>query len=511
MPPRPDQILTVAQMRAAEDALIEAGTSVEALMDLAGRGAAEWVWRIAAHRPVTVLCGPGNNGGDGYVIAEALRERGGQVVVIAPVEPKTAAARNARALYRSSVLGGDASVSGEVLVDCLFGSGLVRPLSDEHLALLQGLAGRHRQRIAIDLPSGVESDTGQALNGGLPQYDLTVALGAWKFAHHLMPACAAMGTVRLVGIGVAGVKGAAQSVGPPKLDAPAADAHKYRRGLLGVVAGRMPGASVLAATAAQHAGAGYVKLLGGGISGPSTGSGRADVVAGVAMATNSHNTTTTIGDDDNRTNTTTPAQPEPVEGHALPPDLVFEATPLALALRDKRWSALLVGPGLGRGATAREGMLVALSAGIPVVADADALMLLQPADPAPIIATPHEGELAVLEQAFGLPATGSKPRRALALAQATGTIIVAKGPDTVIAAPDGRVALAERGSSWLSTAGTGDVLAGIIASRLATGVPAFEAACQGVWLHAEAARHCRPPFTAGDLARALPAAYGAGL
>src|SRR5690606_31169881 len=104
-----------------------------------GRGAADWIWRVAAHRPVTVLCGPGNNGGDGYVIAEALRERGGAVTVIAAVEPKTAAARNARSLFRGELLGPDARPHGEVLVDCLFGSGLTRPLSDEHLALLTGL------------------------------------------------------------------------------------------------------------------------------------------------------------------------------------------------------------------------------------------------------------------------------------------------------------------------------------------------------------------------------------
>lgn len=450
-------------MRAAEDALIEAGTSVEALMDVAGRGAAEWVWRIAAHRPVTVLCGPGNNGGDGYVLAEALRERGAAVTVVAAAEPKTTAAVNARSLYRGTVLAADARRSGEVLVDCLFGSGLTRPLGPGHLDLLQELAGAYKHRIAIDLPSGVDSDTGTALNEGLPDYDLTVALGAWKRAHFLMPACAKLGASRLVEIGVGAVAGAARVIAQPRLGAPAADAHKYRRGLLGIVAGEMPGASLLAVTAAQHAGAGYVKLL-----------GRA-------------------------------------QRHAAPMDLVVVARPLAQALDDHRWSALLVGPGLGRDAPARERMLAALNAAIPVVADADALMLLTPADPPPAIATPHEGELCVLEKAFALAATGSKPARALALAQASGAVIVAKGPDTVVAAPDGRLGFSEKASSWLSAAGTGDVLAGVIASRLATGLEPFEAASQGVWLHAEAARRCPAPFTAGDLARAVRVAYGAAL
>jgi hydroxyethylthiazole kinase-like uncharacterized protein yjeF len=207
----------------------------------------------------------------------------------------------------------------------------------------------------------------------------------------------------------------------------------------------------------------------------------------------------------------TSAQPELVEGGALPWDLVQETKPLGEALRDERIGALLVGPGLGRSDLARKRLSTALGAKIPTVADADALILLQPGDPAPAIVTPHDGELAVLEQAFGLAADAPKPERALALAQAAGAVVVAKGPDTIVAAPNGSLAVAQRGSSWLSTAGTGDVLAGAIASRLAMGIEPFEAACQGVWLHAEAARRCAAPFTAGDLARAVAGAYGAAL
>lgn len=462
MPHSPDQILTVGQMRAAEQALIDAGISVEALMDMAGKGAAEWVWRLAAHRSVTVLCGPGNNGGDGYVIAEALRTRGGQVTVIVAEEPVTEAARNARALFRGEVLGPEARALGEVLVDCLFGSGLTRPLTPDHNALLADLARSHRHRVAVDLPSGIDSDTGAALNAGLPTYDLTIALGAWKFAHFLMPASAKLGALRLVGIGVGPVARAARVIAPPALDAPAPDSHKYRRGLLGVVAGEMLGAGVLACIAAQGGGAGYVKLLGEG---------------------------------------------------RVPVDIVGDRRPLAAALGDKRLNALLVGPGLGRGAEARDRSSAALTSGIATVADADALVLLQAGDPAPAIVTPHEGELALLEQAFGLAAASAKPKpdRARALARAGGMVVVAKGPDTVIAAPDGRLAFAPRATSWLSTAGTGDVLAGTIASRLATGLDPFEAACQGVWLHAEAARLCRGPFTAEELARAISEAYRAAL
>jgi hydroxyethylthiazole kinase-like uncharacterized protein yjeF len=466
MPAVPDQVLTVAQMRAAEEALIAAGSSVDALMQIAGRGAAEWVWRMAAGRPVTVLCGPGNNGGDGYVIAEAIRERGVPVTVVAGTEPKTDAARKAKALFHGEVVGPESAVRGDVLVDCLFGSGLTRGLGAEHLGLLTRLAASHGYRIAVDVPSGVESDSGALLNEGLPRFDLTIALGAWKQAHFLMPACAMMGTLRLVGIGAQPVCGAASVVQRPRLNAPAADAHKYRRGLLGVILGEMPGAAVLAAVAAQGAGAGYVKLLGEG-------------------------------------------------GAALPVDLVGEARSLPESLADKRWSALLVGPGLGRHAASLEALVEVLASAVPAVFDADALVLLAPRllaeRKAPLVATPHEGELTALEAAFDCQGGGSKVDRARALAAVSGMVIVAKGPDTVIATPDGRTAFAPRASAWLSTAGTGDVLAGTIASRLATRADPFAAACEGVWLHAEAARRAGPVFTAGKLAEQIAGAYAACL
>ena len=462
-----DQILTVAQMRAAEQALIDAGSSVDALMDVAGRGAAEWVWRVAAHHRVTVLCGPGNNGGDGYVIAETLRARGGKVRVIAAADPATDAARNVRSLYQGEVLGPGSGTEGDVFVDCLFGSGLSRPLSDAHAALVRTLAASHRHAIAIDLPSGVQSDSGMMLNDGLPHYDLTVALGAWKLAHVLMPASARMGTLRLVGIGVPPIAEVARMIARPQLSAPAADAHKYRRGLLAVVAGAMPGASLLAAMAAQGAGAGYVKLF-------------ADAAPPVS-----------------------------------PPDLVTVTGHLSEVLADDRNTAILVGPGLGRGGLAREKLAIALADPVPAVVDADALLLVSPRQmaerAAPTIATPHEGELVALERSFDCDGAGSKVERAAALARQSGLIVVAKGPDTVVAAPDGRIACAPRASSWLSVAGTGDVLAGIIASRIAAGDEAFAAACAGVWLHGEAARIVPAPFTAGALAQAVPAALAACL
>ena len=465
MPHIPDQVLTAAQMRDAEQALIASGVSVDELMQRAGRGAAEWVWRIGGGRAVTVLCGPGNNGGDGYVIAEAIRQRGGSVRLIAASDPKTAAARTARSLYAGEVLGRDADPKGDVLVDCLFGTGLTRPLDANDLALLNRLAAKHSRRVAVDLPSGVHADNGMTLNQGLPDWHLTLALGAWKPAHFLLPAAATMGPLRLVPIGIEPQPEAACLIARPDLAAPASDAHKYTRGLLGVVAGAMPGAALLAARAAQGAGAGYVKLLG--------------------------------------------------EGAGAPADLVIDRQPLAEVLTDSRFAAVLVGPGLGRDAAARERLATALSEPISAVLDADALILLSPRHlaerQAALIATPHDGELFALERAFGLDGSGSKVARAEALARATGMVVVAKGADTLVAASDGRVAFAPRASSWLSTAGTGDVLAGTIASRLANGADPFAAACQGVWLHGEAALLTPAPFTAGQLAEQVARAYAACL
>ncbi len=464
--PAPDPVLTVSEMRAAEQALIDAGTDVHQLMQIAGRGAAEWVWRMAAGRAVTVLCGPGNNGGDGYVIAETLRARGLAVRVVAPMAPKTEAAQRARGGYVGDVAADSDGVSGHVFVDCLFGSGLCREISADLAAPLSQLAEGHHYRIAIDLPSGIDSDRG-ALLGPDIGYHLTVALGAWKRAHFLMPAASRMGALRLVDIGVEASSGTADRIARPRLSGPAADAHKYRRGLLAIVGGAMPGAALLSAQAAMHSGAGYVKLL----------------------SEHSH--------------------------PAAPADLVVYNGDLADALSDKRIDALLVGPGLGRDDTAAERLKAALIRDLPTMLDADGLAILQPdmlgARTMPLILTPHEGELAALESAFGLDGGGGKVDRAAAVAKATGAIVVAKGADTLVASPDGRTAFADRASSWLSTAGTGDVLAGIAASRLANGSAPFAAACEAVWLHAEAARQAGPAFTAMELALNVKGAYAACL
>ena len=459
------QVLTAEQMRAAEQALFDAGTSVSELMEVAAGGAAEWIRRVAAGRNVTVLCGPGNNGGDGYVMARRLREAGNSVSVIAPLVPATEAARNARQRWGGPVLTADSGGHGEVFVDCLFGSGLTRPLVAEHALLLRDLAARHRYRVAIDVPSGIASDSGAALNERLPAYDLTLALGAWKFAHWRLPGRAMMGQLRLVPIGIASIEGAAQLVTRPRIVPPAADSHKYRRGLAGIIGGAMPGAALLAAAAAQRAGAGYVKLFA-------------------------------------RT-------PDP----RTPADVVTETAPLSEVLADPRIAALLVGPGLGRDAAAQAMLRDTLRLAPALVLDADALGLIAPdmlAREIPLLATPHDGELETLCRNFGVIAEG-RQARALALARVSGMVVLAKGPDSVVAAPDGRLALAAPAPSWLSVAGTGDVLAGIAVSRMACGADPFAAACEALWLHGEAARRARAAFTPSQLAERVAEALAACL
>jgi hydroxyethylthiazole kinase-like uncharacterized protein yjeF len=300
----------------------------------------------------------------------------------------------------------------------------------------------------------------------LPRCDLTLALGAWKFAHGLMPAMAAMGECRLVPIGIAAVPAAAVRLARPKLSPPAADAHKYTRGLVLVVEGPIAGAALLACDGAMRSGAGAVRL------------------------------------------STQRLHP------AISPNVIIKDEPLAEVLQDERTGAVVAGCGLGRDDAARARLRLVLEASRPSVIDADALTMLGPDDlerfSAPLIVTPHAGEMARLARSFGIRAA-AKVEQASELARAANMVVVSKGPDTVIAAPDGRVTFAPSPTSWLSVGGSGDVLAGIIASRLAATGDPYRAACEGVWLHGEAGRLAGPAFLATDIAAALPAAIAACL
>lgn len=443
-------ILTADAMRAAEQAVFDAGVDPYALMERAGMAAADLIWRASCGRDMLVLCGPGNNGGDGYVVARLLAARGVPVRVAAMGESRTKSSIRARSLWTGPVEALVEARPASVLVDALFGTGLSRGLDDDVAGRLCALAAQAGQVHAIDLPSGVATDSGAILSP-VPEYDLCIALGAWKAAHWLQPAAAKVRTAVLADIGI-DCNDRVCVLPPPRLEAPGADAHKYRRGLVAVVGGAMVGAGRLASRAAAASGAGYVRRL--------------------AMA---------------------------AEHDGPDAIVVWEAAAadrLAGALDDHRIAALLVGPGLGRDDAAAARLGVVLAAGRPLVLDADALLLLD-ADAVPVgsILTPHDGEFATL---FGdLP--GSKIDRALAAARRCGSVVIAKGADTVIATPNGHAAVSTRASHWLSTAGTGDVLAGLVAGRLAVTGDPFRAACEAVWLHGEAARLAGAAFIADDL------------
>jgi len=443
-------ILTAAAMRDAEQAAIDAGATVEQLMERAGAALAEAAFRYAGPMPTLILCGPGNNGGDGYVAARHLAGRGVAVRVAALAEPKTPAAQWARGQWSGEVerLSKNTKPS-PLLIDALFGTGLKRGLGETESLILSELSDGAIVNVACDLPSGVDSDTG-ALLSAISNYDLTISFGALKPAHRLAPAMHRCGRVVLADIGIAaGAKW--HEIGPPDLPPLDPAGHKYDRGLVHALAGKMPGAIALAATAAARAGAGYVRV----------------------------------------------STSRPIDG--MPASIVQVDT---AEVNDPRIGCLLVGPGMG---DIPQLLTLALTSKAPKVIDADGITHL--GDPERLreqdaILTPHAGEFA---KVFGALA-GSKADQARTAAELSGAVVVYKGPDTLVAAPDGRLGFAPPAPKWLASAGTGDVLAGIIAAMRARGLKPFEAACAGVWLHGRAAEIAGPQLIADDLARVIPRA-----
>src|SRR6185369_2758991 len=446
-------ILTADAMRAAEQRVIDAGTSVEDLMERAGAALAEAAYRFAGPIPALVLCGPGNNGGDGYVAARHLAGRGVAVRVAALTEPRSDAAKWARSQWSGDVEQLSAEIqSAPLVIDALFGTGLTRGLDDATAKQLLRLCGAAVVTVACDLPSGVETDSGAEL-GEVPKFDLTVTFGALKPAHRLHPAMLKCGRVVLGDIGIeADIQWL--EIGAPSLPPLDPGGHKYDRGLVHLLAGKMPGAIALSAKAAARSGAGYVRVS------------TSRVIDGIPSSVVQTDTAT---------------------------------------VDDERIGCLLVGPGMG---DIPQLLTLALTSKAPKILDADAIAHL--GDPARLkgqgaIITPHEGEFRKL---FG-EIEGSKPERALEAARRSGAVVVYKGPDTLVAAPDGRLGFAPHAPAWLASAGTGDVLAGIIAAMRARGLPAFEAACAGVWLHGAAGRAAGPALIADDLAEAIPKAIAA--
>lgn len=445
--PRP--ILTAEQMRAAEAAATASGTPETELMERAGRALAEAVRLFVGPRATLILCGPGNNGGDGYVAARHLQWLGYQVRVAALAEPAAAAAKWARSKWDGPVESFEGAVEAPVVIDCLFGTGLSRGLDQSVFQRLLLLVDNALVAVACDLPSGVATDSGELLSP-VGKYDLTVTFGALKPAQRLMPATERMSRVVLADIGIE-ARDDWFEIGRPELPPVEPDAHKYSRGLVHCLAGQMPGAIALAASAAARSGAGYVRV------------------------------STSL----------------PISG--LPSSIVQTG---GADLQDERIGCILVGPGLG---DVPQVLTLALTAPRPIVIDADAIGLV--GEPERLhghdtILTPHEGEF---RQLFG-EIEGTKPERALEASRRSQSVIVYKGPDTLVAAPDGRLGFAPPAPAWLATAGTGDVLAGIIAAFRSRGMEAFDAACAAVWMHGRAAEIAGPGMIADDLVNAIPAA-----
>ena len=460
--PYPTELLTPAEMARADAAALTAGMPTETLMEAAGRAVARAI--RARFRPcrTLVLAGPGNNGGDGYVAARYLEQAGWPVAVaaLAPPSPGTAAGVAAARWHGPMAPFNEAEVArAGLVVDALFGAGLTRPLAPEVIQVLRAVQA---PLVAVDVPSGLDGATGQVL-GHAPQAALTLSFFRLKPGHLLLPGRALCGETLLADIGL--LEAVLEGIAPrcwrnhpslwalPPLEV---GAHKYTRGHLTILAGAsMPGAARLAAAAARRLGAGLVTL-------------HAENLELAAM----------------------------LRADA-PGQLVSDATLEAL-LADERRKVWLVGPGLLPHDATRAAIRSLIEAGKFLVADAGGLMAAAEAPDllrGAAVITPHAGEFARL---FGTPGA-DRLSATRAAATRLGAVVVLKGPDSIIAAPDGRVIINDNAPPSLATAGTGDILAGAIAALLAQGMAPFEAAAAAVWLHGAAAVLGPPGLIAEDL------------
>ncbi|TWB20710.1 NAD(P)H-hydrate epimerase [Nitrospirillum amazonense] len=505
-------LLSVAHMRAADAAAIAGGVPGITLMEHAGRAVAGVVMARFGLGPVTVLCGPGNNGGDGFVAARHLAAAGWPVrlALLGDLDRLTGDAALAAAGWmeiwgRESVLeAAPAALAGAaVVIDAMFGVGLSRPLGGRAAELVAAMADARRGGavvLAVDVPSGLNADTGAPVGDVMVRADVTVTFFRKKPGHLLLPGRVACGASIVADIGIPDTVLADPAVatdvwenGPAlfsgHLPRPRIDDHKYRRGHALVLGGAvMTGAARLAARAAQRAGAGLVTVA-------------------------------------------SPPAAELVYRLSSPSQIVRPMADLHAAeaiLADPRITAAVLGPGAGTdddgqallralvaAAGRREGGpedASRVGAGFGLVLDADIFTAFAgQADTlgghlaGRVVLTPHEGEFARLFGPGHAVLVGDKLMRARAAARHLGAVILLKGPDTVIAHPDGRAAIEAGGPPTLATAGAGDVLAGLCLGLLAGGMDAWHAALAAAWLHAQAALRFGPGLVAEDLPEQVPA------
>jgi NAD(P)H-hydrate epimerase len=487
-------------MKESESLAFASGLDSFIAMQRAGEAVIAAIIAGWSPRPTLVLCGPGNNGGDGYIVAAGLRGAGWPVGVLASAAPTTVDSRHAAEIWAGAganeagaqnVDPAWPSASG-LIVDGLFGIGLTRAIAGPAADLIDRANRSGAPIVAIDIASGIDADRGEALGPAI-QATLTVTFGWAKPGHLLLPGRQHAGQLQIADIGLPAEP--ALATGPQlwrnepgwwrdHVPVPDATAHKFSRGhLIAVGGGVMTGAIRLGVRAARRVGAGLVTVLA--------------PVSAVPIYTADQPGIIVRARPDG-------AAEQPAKGELS----------LTTVLEDRRISTVLIGSGLSSGRETTELLRTALGSGRPLVIDGgglDALAALL-ADtgrltPGTRILTPHEGEFRRLCPDL---AEGSKVERALAAARRFGAVVILKGADTVIAAPDNQAAINGTAPAYLATAGSGDVLAGIAAGLLAQGMATFPAACAAVWLHAEAARLFGPGLIAEDLPDLLPSAL-AGL
>ena len=494
-----DRLVTAAQMKESESLAFASGLDSFIAMQRAGEAVIAAIIAGWSPRPTLVLCGPGNNGGDGYIVAAGLRRAGWPVSVLASAAPTTVDARRAAQVWtETGGIGASAqnvdpawpSTSG-LIVDALFGIGLTRAIAGPAADLIDRANRSGAPIVAIDIASGVDADRGETLGRAI-QAALTVTFAWAKPGHLLLPGRQHAGQVQIADIGLPVEPAAAglqlwrnePSWWRDRVPVPDATAHKFSRGhLIAVGGGVMTGAIRLGVRAARRVGTGLVTVLAPASAVPIYTADQPGIIVRARPDGSAE---------------------QPAKGELS----------LTTVLEDRRISTVLIGSGLSAGHETTELLRTALGNGRPLVIDGgglDALAALL-ADtgtlaPGTRILTPHEGEFRRLCPDL---TEGSKVERALAAARRFGAVVILKGADTVIAAPDNQAAINGAAPAYLATAGSGDVLAGIAAGLLAQGMAAFPAACAAVWLHAEAARLFGPGLIAEDLPDLLPTAL-AGL
>jgi NAD(P)H-hydrate epimerase len=482
------EVLTAAEMSKADAAAIAGGLPGIQLMSAAGAAGAHEIIGQFKPCPALVLCGPGNNGGDGFIVAQHLKKSGWPVRVACLV--KRNALKNDAALAAQKWDGEIENLNSNLsvhqtglIVDAVFGTGFDRALDPELVILFDKIRTRKIPVVAVDVPTGLNATTGSADPGTL-KAELTVTFCRKKIGHLLLPGRNYCGKVVVADIGITDETIAALKTNcfenHPALWAkdypvPRAESHKYTRGHAVIYGGaKRSGAACLAAAAAQKIGAGAVTIAAPKESLPVYAAYRASIMV----------------------------------------DECNNAEDLKAILRDERRNAVLIGPGGGVGDALRQAVEALLSFHKSGVLDADVFTVYQknPQDLFPklsprYVLTPHEGEF---ERLFG-HMDGNKLERALKAAKTSNAIVLLKGADTVIAAPDGSAVINANAPPTLATAGSGDVLSGIITGLIAQGMPPFMAACAGVWLHGQAAQIHGLGLTAEDiishLSQALNALY----